>query len=227
MHLAPAPHGLLRHSLRSTHWRGNNISRIYLSANWVDLKGGFCLGNDDQRNGNHASVDEILQGTIVSVWSRQGTKNSLTWKSVPSLCTVLYWATHPCVRVSSVALLTGAGVVPRRVVTKGVCSTSVGLSTLVNVWRRIIIYNVILWYDMMWWYMTVETKARVEGQDCGGLSQQARKQLIFLLLTGWWLGWPHYQMIYCGSVTAKFLQHQFYVLLSSVQQYTTLLCSGG
>jgi hypothetical protein len=39
----------------------------------------------------------------------------------------------PCVRVSSVALLTGAGVVPRRVVTKGVCSTSVGLSTLINV----------------------------------------------------------------------------------------------
>ena len=34
---------------------------------------------------------------------------------------------------------------------------------------------------LIWWYMTAETKPRVEGQDCGGLTEQARKQLIFLL----------------------------------------------
>ena len=54
--------------------------------------------------------------------------------------------------------------------------------------------------------MIAETKARVEGQDCGGPTEQARKQLIFLLLAGWELVWPHYQMIYCGSLTGKLLK---------------------
>ena len=100
---------------------------------------------DHQRNRNHASVDEILQGTIVSVWSSQARPGQARGQRIHwhgNLCPLYcILSTHPCVRVSSVALLTGTGVVPGRVVTKGVCSTSVRLSTLVNVWRIIIIYQ--------------------------------------------------------------------------------------
>ena len=173
--------------------------------------------SDDQINGNHASVAEILQVTIVSVWS---------WGQR------IHWhgnlSTHPRVRVSSVALLTGAGVVPRWVVTKGVCSTGVGLSTLVNVWRikiMIKIANKYL-YSSTWhhdiWLLKPEPGWKVRSV-AHRVTHRAGEKAINLGSAGWWLVCPHYQMIY--SIAALWLYSSTlyhscsdisYVLLSPV-----------
>lgn len=85
----------------------------------------------------------LVQGATVGVGIASGAWRTLAEKSSVLIDTLGSGSARvaqtfievdtPCVRVSSVALLTGAGVVPGRVGTKGVCSTSVGLSTLVNV----------------------------------------------------------------------------------------------
>ena len=70
--------------------------------------------------------------------------------------------------------------------------------------------------------MIVATQAWAGGQwevtTVVTIRQQARKQLIFLLPTGWWqLVWPHCTMIYCGSLWLRSSSKISYVLLSFVQ----------
>ena len=70
--------------------------------------------------------------------------------------------------------------------------------------------------------MTAETKPRVEGQDCGGPTEQARKQLIFLL-PGWvvaGLASLSNDILWLCDWKVAQTYLSYYNLLSPVQRYT-------